>query len=181
MESRQKLRLASVPPSAPVRPLTIDEAYERYASYVAAIGHKLLGSRADVDDLIQDVFIHAMSGLATINDPAATKAWLATVTVRVARRKLRKRRLLQFLKLAEPGVAVEPRSATLDPEKSALLGVVYRVLDSLPVEQRIAWVLRHVEGESNERVAMLCGCSLATAKRRIAAAHAYVQKEMGHG
>jgi RNA polymerase sigma-70 factor (ECF subfamily) len=46
------------------------------------------------------------------------------------------------------------------------------------VEHRVAWTLRYVEGEKLERVAEHCGCSLATAKRRIAAAHAKIQSEL---
>ena len=38
----------------------------------------------------------------------------------------------------------------------------------------------HIEGEKLEGVAARGGCSLATAKRRIAAAHAFVQSEL-HG
>jgi RNA polymerase sigma-70 factor (ECF subfamily) len=49
------------------------------------------------------------------------------------------------------------------------------------VEQRLAWTLRHIEGERLEDVAARCGCSLATAKRRIAAAHAHLQAEMNRG
>ena len=48
---------------------------------------------------------------------------------------------------------------------------VYGALDGLPARERVAWTLRHVEGESLEQVALLCDCSLATAKRRIASAH----------
>jgi DNA-directed RNA polymerase specialized sigma24 family protein len=37
-----------------------------------------------------------------------------------------------------------------------------------------------VEGERLEDVAEQCGCSLATAKRWIAAAHARIEQELGH-
>jgi RNA polymerase sigma-70 factor (ECF subfamily) len=58
------------------------------------------------------------------------------------------------------------------------LAKVYAVLDALPSDERVAWSLRHVEGERLERVAELCGCSLATAKRRIAAAHQRIAVEL---
>lgn len=64
--------------------------------------------------------------------------------------------------------AIADESAS--PEQRALLQRVYRVLDGLPADQRIAWTLRYIEGEQLEAVAALSGCSLATAKRRIAAA-----------
>ena len=65
------------------------------------------------------------------------------------------------------------------PEDRALLVGLYRCLDRLPLEQRLAWVLRHVQGEQLEDVARLCSCSLATAKRRIAAAEDFLQEVMG--
>jgi RNA polymerase sigma-70 factor (ECF subfamily) len=52
------------------------------------------------------------------------------------------------------------------------------VLDRLPVNERLAWSLRHIEGEQLESVAVLCGCSLATAKRRIAAAQQAVERSL---
>jgi RNA polymerase sigma-70 factor, ECF subfamily len=40
----------------------------------------------------------------------------------------------------------------------------------LPVDQRIAWSLRYLEGEPLDAIAATCGCSLSTAKRRVGAA-----------
>jgi RNA polymerase sigma-70 factor (ECF subfamily) len=90
--------------------------------------------------------------------------------VRAARQKLRKRRLRSFLGLDEPAVYDSIVDRAASAEQRALLARVYRVLDGLPASQRIAWSLRYIEGEALEGVASLSGCSLATAKRRIAAA-----------
>ena len=54
------------------------------------------------------------------------------------------------------------------------LAEIDRVLGDLPADLRIAWVLRHVEGHTVRDVSRLAGCSLATAKRRLAAAHGRV-------
>lgn len=150
--------------------LDLDGLFRRYAPYVAAIAHRLLGRDEDVDDTIQEVFVAAVRGLHALRDPAAIRGWLARVTVRVARQRLRKRRVRVFLGLDEPVVydSVVDRSASA--EQRALLARVYSVLDDLPANQRIAWSLRHIEGEPLENVASMSGCSLATAKRRIAAA-----------
>ena len=67
----------------------------------------------------------------------------------------------------------------LSPEDRVLLTRMYRALDSLPVNQRLAWSLRHIEGERLETVALMCGCSLATAKRRIVAAQKVISEAVG--
>src|SRR4051794_28489273 len=82
--------------------LDLDALFRRYAPYVAAVAHRLLGRDDDVDDTVQEVFLAAVRGLKAVRDPNAVKAWLARIAVRVARRKLRKRRLRTFLGLEDP-------------------------------------------------------------------------------
>jgi RNA polymerase sigma-70 factor (ECF subfamily) len=55
------------------------------------------------------------------------------------------------------------------------------VLATLPAAQRVAWMLRNVEGQSLPEVASACACSLATAKRRIAAADERLRTELDIG
>jgi RNA polymerase sigma-70 factor (ECF subfamily) len=162
-------------------PLTDAQLFKRFAPYVARIGLRLLGRESDVDDLIQEVFLAAFRQRDQLRDPNATKNWLATIAVRTARRQLRRRRLRQFVGLDSGGPAMELQDQTLSPEKRALLARVYEILDGMGVDKRLAWTLRFVEGEKLERVAEKCGCSLATAKRRIAAAQAHLQAEMEDG
>ena len=50
----------------------------------------------------------------------------------------------------------------------------------ISVEDRLAWTLRNVEQEPLDAVAQACGCSLATAKRRIASAQAVLERRLGH-
>jgi RNA polymerase sigma-70 factor (ECF subfamily) len=150
--------------------LDFDAVFKRYSPYVAAVAHRLLGRDADVDDTVQEVFLVAVRGLAGVRDPSAVKSWLARIAVRVARRRLQMRRFKTYLGLDDPNAYDSVADSQASPEQRALLARVYRVLDGLPSDQRIAWALRHIEGEQLESVAMLAGCSLATAKRRIAAA-----------
>ncbi len=157
-------------------PLTFEGLYQRYSSYVAGVATRLLGREADVDDAVQNVFCEVLDGLSTLRDPAAVKPWLATLTVRVVRSKLRRRRVRTFIGLDEATDYAELTLPGTSAETAVLLGRVYRVLDELPVNERIAWSLRYVEGEQLEGVAAACGCSLATAKRRIAAAQSVIQK-----
>jgi RNA polymerase sigma-70 factor (ECF subfamily) len=166
----------------PVEPaLDLDGLFRRYAPYVAAIAHRLLGRDEDVDDTIQEVFVAAVRGVHALRDPAAIRGWLARVTVRVARQRLRKRRVRVFLGLDEPVVYDSVVDHSASAEQRALLARVYSVLDDLPANQRIAWSLRHIEGEPLENVASMSGCSLATAKRRIAAAAQRIEEAFADG
>jgi RNA polymerase sigma-70 factor, ECF subfamily len=159
--------------------LEFDEIFQAYSGYVARIGYRLLGCDADVDDLVQEVFLDAYRGLNGLREPAAIKGWLATIAVRRARSKLRLKRVSVVL-----GWRSEEHDDKLaidaSPKERLVLRAIYRCLDRLPVNERLAWSLRHIMGESLEQVAALCQCSLATAKRRIKRAQERIQMEVDH-
>lgn len=177
--SRAPLRL--VRPEAPppeveaVDPSDLDAIFRRFAPYVARIGARLLGRSDELDDLVQDVFLDAVRGLRTLREAGAIRGWLATVTVRHARRRLRRRALWAMLGLERPVDLERLVDDAVSPETRAQAIAVYRALDTVPVEARIAWVLSVVEGHALEEVAEMGGYSRATAHRRIQTAQAAVE------
>ena len=170
MASAPKLQLVrtSASPSAS-NPLDFDWLFERYAGTVAGVAARMLGrDDSEVDDVVQEVFFTTLSRLHRIHSAEAARPWLLGVTVRTVHRVLRRRKRRRVL-LGESSAAEIPAPG-ITAEQSALLARIYRTLDEIEPKNRIAWVLRHIEGERLEDVADACGCSLATAKRRILAA-----------
>ncbi len=146
-----------------------DALFQGYAGYVARVAARMLGrDDADVDDVVQEVFFITLRRLDRIHSADAARPWLLGVTVRTVHRVLRRRKWRRLL-LGESSAA-ELAATGATAEQSALLARIYRTLDEIEPKSRIAWILRHVEGERLEDVADACKCSLATAKRRIAAA-----------
>jgi RNA polymerase sigma-70 factor, ECF subfamily len=158
-------------PPGPIRPIDLDALFRQYAVYVATIAFRILGARDELDDVVQDVFLRAHRSLRLLRNPQAVAGWLATVTVRVSQRRLRARKLRRWLRVEGPSplATADPGAS---PETKATVGAVFRALEALPVNAQIAWSLRYLQGERLQRVAHLCGCSLAAAKRRIAKAQA---------
>ncbi len=170
---RSHLRLvepASVEPAEvepALDPRDVEQLFRRYAPFVMRIALRLLGRVGDAEDVVQEVFLDAHRGVGAIRDLGAVRGWLATVAVRKARRRLRKRAVLAALGLEreiDPDALVDAR-ATAD--ERARVAAVYRVLDRVSPEARAAWVLRCVEDEPLEAVAEMLGCSRATAHRRV--------------
>ncbi|HEY8427606.1 MAG TPA: sigma-70 family RNA polymerase sigma factor [Sandaracinaceae bacterium] len=168
-------------PAPEVAPSDLDGAFRAYGRYVGYIALRILGRPDEVEDLVQEVFLDAHQRLGTLRDPGALKGFLATLTVRKAVRALKRRKVRRFFGFDDAFDYAQLADAAASPHERALVAEVYRVLDELPAEQRTAWVLRHIEGEKVERVAELCGCSLATVKRRIAAAQATLYGELSDG
>jgi RNA polymerase sigma-70 factor (ECF subfamily) len=153
-------------------PLRFEDVFRQYAPYVAALVLKLIGRPADVDDVVQDVFIQAHRGLGSLRSAEALRPWLRRITVRRAQRWLRKRWVLRWFRESELDATAELVDPTASPEDRALVATLYRALERLPRDERVVWVLRIVEGETLESIAELLGCSVSTVQRRLRAAQA---------
>src|SRR5437868_5531930 len=146
------------------RPLTLDGAFRAHAGFVASVALRVLGRPAEVDDLVQDVFLRIMPRLGELRDPTAVRAWLGVITARLARRRLRSRRWKVWLGVGADFDYTQLADGAAAPQDRALLAELYRALDRLPVHYRLAWTLRHAEGFELAAVAEACDCSLATVK-----------------
>src|SRR5450631_66492 len=158
-----------------------DVLYRRHVRYLLAISTRLLSNRSEGEEVVQDTFIVGFEQLGTLREPAALRSWLARIAVNLVRRRLRRGRLLRLLGLdraPDDATLAELAAPTLKPDDHAELALVDRMLLGMPAERRIAWMLRRVEGLPLAEVATLCGCSLATAKRRVAAADVEVARHV---
>lgn len=150
----------------------------RYASVVIGLSHRLLGRDDEADDLAQEAFVQALISLDALDDPQAFASWLKTIVVRTAHKLVRRRMLLRRLGLGrqrEPLDATNIVSEDAPPDVRAELHAVYTLIEALPARERIALVLRRVEGMSHEEVAAALDVSLSTAKRLAASSDAALE------
>jgi RNA polymerase sigma-70 factor, ECF subfamily len=172
-------RLATPSTSPDSLPLRFDDVFRRYASYVGALVLRLVGRPADVDDVVQDVFIQAHRDLARLRDPASLRPWLRRITVRRARRWLRKRWVRRRDRETDVDAHTDLVDAGASPEERAEIARIYRMLDRMPRDERLVWVLRFVEGETLDSIAELLGASVSTVQRRLRAAEVTMETTMG--
>lgn len=121
------------------------EAFEQQRERLVAVAYRMLGSRADAEDAVQEAWLRlARQDEATIDNLAG---WLTTVVGRVCIDVLRSRRSRPALsyedRLPELVVAVDDGAA---PEDDAMLAesvgtALLVVLDSLTPTERVAFVL----------------------------------------
>jgi RNA polymerase sigma-70 factor (ECF subfamily) len=120
--------------------------------------------------------VHALTHLDELGQPQAFVAWLSTIVVRLAMTRLRKRHLLTRLGLRH-AEQIDPDELTsgLSADARVALHDAYAVLAELAPEERVALVLRRVEGLELQEIATHMKLSLATVKRRLSAAEARIQ------
>ncbi len=155
--------------------------YRRHAGSLLAMTVRLLANRGEAEEVVQDTFVTAFEQLGTLREPGAVRGWLGQIAVNLVRRRFRRGRLMRFLGL-DRGAEDATLEALADPgistDQRAELALVDRLLRAMKPALRLAWMLRRVDGLELGEVASLCGCSLATIKRRIAEADAIVDRHV---
>jgi RNA polymerase sigma-70 factor (ECF subfamily) len=154
-----------------VAAFTRDEAWasaaiwERYHPLVRRILCRAAGPAADVDDLIQEVFIRLYRKLPGLRDAAALRGFVLAITTRVVQGELRSRWIRRWLRMSDDGGVPERAGEDTDHEARAALARFYAILDGLKPRHRMVFALRCIEGLELTEVAAAAGVSLATIKR----------------
>ena len=150
--------------------------FRRYTAMVNGMGYRLLGRDSELDDLVQDCFTEAWRSLGSLDAPQAFGTWLGSIVIRTAHKMLRRRRLATRLGLrrAEPLDPDALISPTAPPDARSELVAIYRIVDRLTPDTRVAFILRRVEGWPLETIAASLGVSLTTIKHRITDADRYL-------
>ena len=97
--------------------LSLEALFRSHGSYIGAIALRILGRDAEVDDVVQEVFLAAMGALGRFYSEDAARGWLATVAVRTARRRPRLRRHQRLA--GDDLVQPEQRAQAPEPQPAA--------------------------------------------------------------
>jgi RNA polymerase sigma-70 factor (ECF subfamily) len=146
---------------------------DRFGPDVERLVAGALGVDSDLADIVQDVFVRVMERIHQLRDPAALKSWIASVAVFAARGHIRRRRRWRWIRFLAPADIPDAPAATSSPESHALVNSTYRLLDTLPDNERMAFSLRFMAEMELTEVAAACGVSLATIKRRLSRAEVH--------
>ena len=149
--------------------------WDRFSPLVRRMLRRTLGPHAEVDDLLQQVFLRVLGQLGGLPDSAQLRPLVVAVTVRVLGGELRRQRVRRLLRLRSPWHTSEPALGPSDATTRTALSSLYRILDGLDAEARLAFTLKHFEGLQITELASAMDASLSSAKRRLARANARVQ------
>jgi RNA polymerase sigma-70 factor, ECF subfamily len=152
-----------------------DRRFDDVSRWVRALGVR----DADRDDVVQDIFMVVHRRLPDF-DGQNVAGWLYQIT----RRKVRDHRHLTWVKHLFGAGSVPLVDATLTEQRGPLEGfetkrkaeLLHTLLDTLNDDQRAAFVLFEVEGNSGEEIAALQGVPINTVWARIHKARKKLQQ-----
>lgn len=152
--------VASGPPSS------FAELYREHAARVARWAQRLGGPDADVEDIVQEVFLVVSRKWAEVRRDPGLVSWLFQITRRIVanqRRRLHWKRLWSRERdLAS--LPCEGAGPDGELERAHMLALFHRALDRLPEKQRTVFLLFELEGLSTAAIATLTGRNLSTVK-----------------
>jgi RNA polymerase sigma-70 factor (ECF subfamily) len=129
-----------------------DKFGKLYALYAPMVHGILLARvpRTEVDDLVQDIFLHALKKLHTLREPTAFGPWIAMIT---------RNRATDFHRSSRETVEVteDLRTTTSSEPTHRSAAEVLEVIRALPDAYRETLVLRLVEGMTGPEIAMRTG------------------------
>lgn len=160
--------------------------FTRYKTPVLNYALRILGSRADAEDVVSDVFLAVFGGKYRFDPKAKFSTWAFAVTRNMCIDKIRKRkRFLPLLFRNEGTKELEewdpPDTKDLpreDLEKKEMAHHVQQAIQKLPPEQKEALVLREYHDLSYEEISKVLDCSLSSVKVLIFRARENLKKEL---
>src|SRR5829696_1902499 len=110
--------------------------------------------RAEVDDLVQDIFLHAFKKLHTLRDAAAFGPWIAMIA---------RNRAVDFHRRSRETVEINDDLRGSDTHESRATEIL-ELIRNLPEAYRETLVLRLVEGMTGPEIAARTGLTAASVR-----------------
>lgn len=140
--------------------------------------YRMLGERADAEDVVQETFVRAFRGLGGYDDRDRFRAWLLRIASNRcrsfgSRRAWRSARLRLYHALVEPPAVAPSGDITVEDVQRALGGIAPKL--------REAFLLKHVEGLSYQEMMGVTGASESALKMRVKRACEALERMLGDG
>ena len=158
----------------------------RHGPAVLSVTTRMLGSRADAEDVAQETFVAAFRALGGFQLEAKFSTWLYRIAVNKCTDALRTRRsnVVSIDEVdGDTGDRWEPAdddTPDWEFEQAELAGALDEALQALPPLYRESFVLRHVEGLGYDEMSAVLGVHRDTLKMRVYKARARLCRALAH-
>ena len=160
-------------------PRAFEELVVTYQHRVFGVALRMLGSRAEAEEIAQEVFLRAHRAMAEFRGEARLSTWLYAIVSRLClnrlespdRRMARGDAALADIAAATPDAAAEAERAELD-------AALHAAIAELPDERRLVLVLRDIDGLSYEQIAETLALDLGTVRSRLHRARMQLKEKL---
>lgn len=166
---------------------SFQEIVSRYTQKVYNLAMRLTRNQEDAEEVLQDVFITVHQKIESFEGKSAFSSWLYRVTANTAFMKLRKRRSTESVSFEDLTSSVKDNWVGKTPDDSdmnymsirhELRDVIEKAVKKLPQEYLEIFVLRDIDGLSNEEVGEILKLSVPAVKSRLHRARLILRKRL---
>ena len=159
----------------------------KYQSKIVGLVSRYLRDQDEVLDVTQEAFIKAYRALPRFRGDSAFYTWLYRIAINAAKNHLvaRSRRLPSTdvdIDEGEPHESWNTSSNNQSPESQLvaeqLKTVIYKAIDDLAEDLKVAVTLREFDGLSYEDIAEVMDCPVGTVRSRIFRARECIEKKI---
>ncbi|MHC5909040.1 RNA polymerase sigma factor [Streptomyces sp. S6] len=153
---------------------------QRHAPPLTRLATRLLGTRTEAEDAVQEAFLSAWRRLPEFQGRSSFGTWIYRIVTNRCLNVLRSRRPTAPLEAAGDVAAAEySTSPARITEGRSAVRELREALDLLSAEQRACWVLRELDGRSYEFIAHAVGISEEAVRARVFRARRCLTQALG--
>jgi RNA polymerase sigma-70 factor (ECF subfamily) len=145
------------------------DLFHRYRGDVTRLLHRMVGRRADLEDLLQEVFVQVHRSIKSFRAESRLSTWIYRVAVNVAlmHRRAAKSRPLFVAEPQEPLLLDESAPPDEQLSRQRRVEALYRLLDRVSDKKRVVYVLHELEGMSPNEISKVVGAPVLTVRTRL--------------
>ncbi len=167
--------------------IAFNELISRYSQKVHNLAMRITRNEEDTEEILQDVFVTVYKKGSYFEGKSAFSSWLYRITVNTAFMKLRKRKQSPAVSLEEVNAHVKDAwvSTRADDCDSNVISTRHELreqlelaVSALPEEYRAIFILRDIDGLSNQEVGEILHLSVAAVKSRLHRSRLMLRKRL---
>ncbi len=160
---------SSTAASAPAVESRVAALFHEHGRYLFRLLRRLGVADADVDDVLQEVFVIVHRKLPAFDANVVLRAWVYGICLRRAANYRKRNRARREIPTEEENerAEVDPRSPAEAIDEGKAREILEDILRGLPDEKREVFVLYEIEELPMQEVADAVGCPLQTAYSRL--------------
>ena len=139
----------------------------RYQDVLYKHAYRMVGRPDDAADIVQRTLVSRFQKLNRCRDPERVGGWLFRIAANLCKDFLKSPRRADVSLDGASATVIDRSRPDADLERGELKERVRQALERLSLEQREAFVLKHLEGRSYDEMATLLGASKSALKMRV--------------
>jgi RNA polymerase sigma-70 factor (ECF subfamily) len=152
---------------------------KRHNQRLIRVARGVLRDDAEAEDVVQETYVRAFTGLASFRGEAQLATWLTRIALNEALGRVRRRRSQADLAELDAGKGLDegrpimlpsslmPASPEAEAARSQIRRLLEQAIDKLPGQFRLVFILREVEGLSTDETATQLSIKVETVKTRL--------------